>query len=230
MINSEYQEVIKAARLGGQVIKKYFGQNLAVKLKSTIHDFQTKADLESEKAVIGHLQKKFPGYNILSEEIGYIDKNSEYTFIIDPLDGSNNFVFLDRVYWAQKGKGAYCDGKKIHVSRQSGLKDSNIAYNCGYIFSRQEYAKIFKKLQVAEIKRYLTSWSVALDFCLLAAGRIDGIINNKCEVYDFIAGRLIASEAGAVITDFKGQKDEDKNNRFIASCGKKIHQDILKIL
>ncbi len=90
--------------------------------------------------------------------------------------------------------------------------------------------KIFKKLQVAENKRYVTSWSVALDFCLLAAGRIDGIINNKCEVYDFIAGRLIASEAGAVITDFKGQKDEDKNNRFIASCGKKIHQDILKIL
>ena len=92
MISKKYKNIIKAAVAGGKITKKYFGKVLELEGKTRPSDFRTKADLESEKAIIKILEKSFPTYNIISEEAGEINKNSEYTFEIDPLDGTNNFV------------------------------------------------------------------------------------------------------------------------------------------
>jgi len=85
--------IIKATQAGGKVLIQYFSQNLKIKRKSTPADLQTNADLASEKAILEVLKKEFPKYNIWSEEVGLIDKKSEYSFVIDPLDGTLNFIY-----------------------------------------------------------------------------------------------------------------------------------------
>lgn len=264
-MNSEFKKIIKAAKAGGQILKKYFGhviptwhgQDLKIKEKTTVADFQTEADLESEKAILEIISKNFPDYNIYSEERGHIDKKSEHTFVIDPLDGSNNFVLgipnfstciallknnqiifsvvynpiLNQVYYGQKGKGAFLDGQVLSVNKEADIKKATIAYTCKYTSPREYFDHLIKGLHKKEIKRILTSWSPALDFCLLASGKIEAMINYDNEIYDYMPGKLIAREAGAMITDFKGEKDlDDKNNTFLVSNGTRIHQQLLDVL
>ena len=93
---SEMQHMVEttilAAEHGGTIVKNYFGDLLDIEEKTMVSDFRTKADTEAENAILHVLTKNFPQYNILSEEAGFLDHHSEYTFVIDPLDGSNNFV------------------------------------------------------------------------------------------------------------------------------------------
>lgn len=257
MVNIDITKIIQAAENGGREVNKYFGDVLKINEKSTLSDFRTKADTESEKAILSVLKSEFPDFNILSEETGVIDKNSEYTFIIDPLDGTNNFVLgipnfsisialmkndelilgvvhipiLGQTYYAQKGKGAYLNDRKLSVNSEQDMKRVTISYTCGYINSRDFSQKLQKKLDDFPIKRVLTMWSPAVDLCLLASGKIEAIINNANEIYDFAAGKIIAREAGAVITDFEGNKDvEDRSNVFIVSNTKNIQQNLIVIL
>src|SRR3989338_4878503 len=91
MSKKEKQIIIAAAKAGGKIVKKYFGKIQSVEEKSCAWDFRTEADVKSEEVIIKILTSEFPTYNILSEECGLIDNESEYTFYIDPLDGTNNF-------------------------------------------------------------------------------------------------------------------------------------------
>jgi len=257
MINKEYKDVIKAAKAGGAITKKYFGKVLELEGKSTPADFRTKADLESEKAIIKILSKKFPTYNIVSEEAGEINKNSEYTFIIDPLDGTNNFVLgmpyfstciglmkgdttifgvvynpiLKNIYFAEKGKGAYLNGKRISVNKNASLEESSLSYVGSYkvpiAHSPESMSKLYHKC-----KRVLNNWSVLLDFCLLASGKIEAVtlVSDVC-LHDYVAGKLIAKEAGAMITDLNGDPEiNDKNCISLSTNGTAIHNEILEIL
>src|SRR3989344_581814 len=91
-ISSKYQPVIDAVKAGGAVLLKYFGAAYDIHQKSSASDLRTTADLESEKVILEKLSQTFPDYNLYSEEAGEINKGSEYTFAIDPLDGTSNFV------------------------------------------------------------------------------------------------------------------------------------------
>jgi myo-inositol-1(or 4)-monophosphatase len=247
--------IIKAAKAGGKVLIQHFNQNLEIRAKSTLADLQTNADLASEKVILEILKKEFPKYNIWSEEAGLIDKKSEYSFVIDPLDGTLNFIYgipyfsvaialmkkketlfsiiydpvFKKTYWAEKGKGAYLNDKKIKVNQETNIKKCSIVYITGYKNSKNYFPKLVKKLDNYKVKRILTNWSVALDFCLFASGKIEAIIHVNSELYDHIAGKLIAEEAGALITDFKGKK-EFEGRKFLVSNGTKIHEQILKIV
>lgn len=257
MIKKKYKAIIKAAKAGGEITKKYFGKVLEIEGKTIPADFRTKADLESEKAIIKILTKAFPKYNIISEEIGEINKNSEYTFHVDPLDGTNNFVLgipyfsvsigltkgneiifgvvynpiLENIYYAEKGKGAFCNGKKIKVNKELDIKNSSVSlvvsFGCPRDFSSKTWVKIFTK----NVKRVLSFWSVALDLCLLASGKIESIIIRELHLWDFVAGKIIAKEAGAVVTDFKGSQEKSEvNDTFLVSNSTKIHNEILELL
>lgn len=257
MINKNYKEIIKAAKAGGKIVKKYFGKVLEIEGKSEPRDFRTKADLESEKAIIKILEKAFPEYNIISEEAGEANKNSEYTFVIDPLDGTNNFVLgvpyfstsiglmkgdnvifgvvydpiSENTYCAEKGRGSYLNGKRIHVNKESDIKNSSVSLVVNYGFSFEKYMKMMSGLYGTNVKRVLTLWSVALDYCLLASGKIEALVLHEVPLYDFIAGKLIANEAGAKISDFSGNMlSGDRKGRFLTTNGTKIHQEILEIL
>ncbi len=257
MIKKEYRDIVKATIAGGEITKKYFGKALKIEGKSMPSDFRTKADLGAEKAILKILEKKFPAYNINSEEIGSIDKNSEYTFVVDPLDGTNNFVLgipqfsisiglmkgeetifgvvynpiLDNIYFAEKGGGAFLNNKKIRVNRESDIEKSSVSLIVSYAFSRDDHNDIVNRLNNKKVKRILTNWSALLDFGLLASGKIEAIMLYELPLHDFVAGKLIAKEAGALVTDFKGvEENNDKNNRFLITNGTKIHQEMLKIL
>ncbi|MDD5626481.1 MAG: inositol monophosphatase [Patescibacteria group bacterium] len=256
-MDSSLKKIIQAAENGGRILKKYFGKTMELQEKSTVSDFRTEADLESEAVILKILSLEFPHYNIFSEEKGIIDKKSDYTFVVDPMDGSNNFVLgipnfsvciallknnevisavihspiLNQTYRAEKGKGAFLENKKLRVNQEADIKRVSVVYTCNDVNSREYADNLTRKLNAVKVKRVLTNWSPALDFCLLASGKIEAIINNDNEIYDYIAGKLIAQEAGALITDFKGRQEKnDKNSIFLASNGTKIHEQLLKIL
>ncbi|MFH2028608.1 MAG: inositol monophosphatase family protein, partial [Nanoarchaeota archaeon] len=143
------KEAIKAAKEAGKIQLRYFETGIAKKAKKD-DSFVTKADIESTKAIRNILGKNFPDHTLKCEELGTTRKNSDYKWIIDPLDGTHNFIIdnplfgvsialkhkdevilgvinmpvLGKMYHAQKGKGAYCNGKKINVSKMNRLDKS----------------------------------------------------------------------------------------------------------
>lgn len=256
-MKNHIDSLVQAAYAGGKIIQDYFGQALHIEEKSHITDFRTKADLESEEAILNILTKAFPDYNIIAEETGLQDKGSAYSFAIDPLDGTNNFVLgipnfsvsiglfhgdeiiagvvyvpiLDLLFKAEKNKGAWCNDEPLKVSSIEDISQATIAYTCGYLKSFQEELPILKKLRDKSLKRYLTNWSPAYDYCLLASGKIDAVINNENDLYDYAAGKLIAREAGALITTFEGEKQNDKDSAiFLMTNGTELHQKTLKVI
>ena len=177
----------------------------------------------------------------MAEEKGSINKNSEYTFYIDPLDGTNNFVLtianfsisislckgdeiimgviynpiIDNLYYAEKGKGAFVDGAPLQVNTEADLKNSTICYSRAYATSHRTETEVMNLLYDKGAKRVMSNWSVAFDFCMLASGRTEAIISSGLELYDWTAGKLIAREAGAKITNFDGTPEtSDKNQSF----------------
>ncbi len=258
MLGKDKKAIISAAKAGGEVVKSYFGKVLSVEEKSCAWDFRTEADVESEAAILKVLGRAFPTYNIMSEECGFLDRKSEYTFYVDPLDGTNNFVLgipnfsvlislargkeavfglvylpmLDILYHAEKGGGAFCGDNLIKPSIERSMKNATVGYACGYKTPKPEVVRIISNLKLkGEVKRTLFNWSPAVDFCLLASGKIESIFNQKTEIYDFLGAKLILREAGCVITDSEGRPDTDDFSRiFLASCHPLIHRKMLKLI
>lgn len=256
MRKKDQQEIIRAAKAGGKVVRSYFGKVLTITEKSRASDFRTEADVESEAAIIAVLEKAFSAYNIFSEECGFIDKKSEYTFYIDPLDGTNNFALgipnfsvsialvrgaetlfglvylpiIDLSYYAAKGGGAFCNNIKLKSSTETSLSKSTGAFLCGYSCPKPFIQRVIGNLR-RRTKRVLVNWSVASDFCLVAAGKIETVVNKKTELWDFLAAKLIAKEAGCVVTDFKGKPEKnDLNSTFLTSSNMDIHRKVLPLL
>lgn len=257
-MNINIDKIITAAQKGGDEVKKLFGGCQNVHQKSIALDFRTKADLESEKKIIKILTEDFPDVNILSEEKGFLDRKSEYTFIIDPLDGTSNFIlgipnfsvsiglargkeiiagavndiFLDNIYFARKGEGAFLNDKKIWVNNEKDVRKANIGYDCDYgHYFDSALSDLMEKMGEKNIKRFLVNMSPALDLCRVACGVIECFVNNGNQIYDYAAGKLIVKEAGGEITDFNGKDDLDvDNNIFLTSNGTELHKEILYML
>jgi myo-inositol-1(or 4)-monophosphatase len=248
--------IVRAARKGGKVLKRYFGESLETTVKSTLADFRTRADTESEEEILRVLKAEFPDYGYYSEETGKDSSNSQYTFVIDPLDGTNNFAtglptfsvsiallhrgvallgvvycpFLEGAYYAQRGIGAFFDGAPLSASQETDMSKSAFAVSAGYKTDRDYEIDCHVAFQKRNPKRVMHEWSTAYCLCLLAAGRIEGMISNGAEIYDFAAGKLIAEEAGAIVTDFDGQQEHDEgNDAFVVGCTEEIHNELLKV-
>ncbi len=247
--------MLRAARQSGKILRRYFGETLETSQKTSIADLQTEADTESEKRILDILEKEYPDYNIHSEERGLEDKGSEYTFIIDPMDGTNNFSlgipnisisialmhrdiilsgvvhspFLEGTYYATRGDGAFFDGLRINVSKEKDLSKSTIVTSKGYSSSIAFERQLMKNLHEKKVKRILNPWSTAYALTLIGAGHIEGMISCGAEIYDIAAAKLIAREAGALVTDFEGNQDIDKNNFFMVACTKELQKELIDI-
>ena len=258
MISKQYQGIVDAAESAGEVLKKYFGKKLEmVKEKLMPSDLQTTADLEAEKTILKVLNQHYPKYSIISEEVGEIKKDSDYSFVIDPLDGTNNFVLGianftsvialvkgDKVifsvvhspmtaetFYAETGQGAYLNGHKIYVNNVSDFTKATIAHHVDYSANLFQKTILRKALTDKGIKRLLSYWSPAFELCLLAAGRIEGVIREKGVIHDFLAGKMIAMEAGAKVTGLDGTAEKDvKSDAFILSNATSIHQDLIEVM
>jgi len=246
---------IKVARLAGKVILDHLGKiskrDINLKLTS---DFVTSADRESERMIIDTIKKDFPYHHILAEESLKESAGKEYRWIIDPLDGTTNYIhgypvfsvsialeykgeiivgvifdpLRDELFFAEKGKGAFLNGNPVRLSSTVALQDSLIT--TGFPFRRKDmidpYLKLFKNffLKVSDLRR---AGSAALDLAYLACGRCDGFFEIGLSPWDIAAGSLLIKEAGGVVTDFSGGAEYLWTGNIVAGTPA-VHREILK--
>lgn len=249
---------VRAARNAGKVIAKSYEQLdlVQAELKGS-NDFVTNVDIEAEQAIISTIQASYPDHSFVAEESGVTDgKDTKFQWIIDPLDGTTNFVKgiphfavsialkvdgkLDQavifdpirgeLFTASKGAGAQLDGKRIRVNKAKELTGTLIA--TGFPFKQKHqldaYQAIFSDMftQVADMRR---AGSAALDLAYVAAGRMEGFWELGLKPWDTAAGQLIAREAGAVIADFEGGDKFDQSGNIVVATPK-ILGAMLKII
>ena len=249
---------IKAAKVAGKIHKKYFQGNFKIETKGNSFDLLTIADLESEKGIVAFILKYFPEHNFICEENYYPKTNSDYSWIIDPLDGTNNFacgipifctsialvhkdkllagvvydVLRNELFYAQKGKGAFLNGKPIRVNKVNNFKQAMLITGFYYdrgkaMLSTLSQIKRFFQKHILGIRRL---GAAALDLCYVACGRAAGFWEFELNPWDFAAGKLIIEEAGGRFTGKRGEKIALAEKHFIIASNGKIHQQILSVL
>ena len=203
--------------------KKLQTESFKVNTKSTKTDLVTEVDLFSEDMIKAKIEKNYPEHNILGEESGNTNKESDYTWVIDPLDGTNNYASaypiycvsialkykseivlgviyvpeLDEIYSAIKGKGAYKSGEEIKISNKNKLSSALISTGFPYDKKDSEIDNLapFNKI-LKKIRGVRRSGSAAFDFISIASSRIDAFWEFKLKEWDYAAGKLIVEEAG----------------------------------
>lgn len=213
--------MVRAAYAAGEILKSSFNHPHSETAKShTYYDVVSKADIDSEDAILKILSTELPTANLLSEERGFIDHKSDDTIIIDPLDGSSNFLIglphfsvalahlnsgkvlasvvynpvLDEMYFAEKGKGAFLNNKRLQS--QAEKTSSYVSVNFSHRALWKEKRGFFDQVYESGFSRVMNNWSPNLDFCLLARNKIDAVVSCNSLIYDFAPGFLIAKESG----------------------------------
>ena len=228
-ISSNLNIMIKASEKASKVLIRDFGEieKLQVSNKGPT-DFVTNADIKVEKIIIEELKKAKPNYSIISEENGVeINKDKNNTWIIDPIDGTVNFLhgiphfaisialkkeneivsgliydpIKDEMFFGEKNNGAFFNNERIRVSKKNKLSDCLFATG-GKIVS--DYSFLYRK-----------SGSAALDMAYVAAGRYDGYFQKNLNIWDIAAGIIIIKEAGGVINEIDASNQ--KNIEIITS-------------
>ncbi len=240
-ISSNLNLMIKAAEKASKSIIRDFGEieNLQVSKKGP-HDFVTKTDKHVEKILIEELSKSKKNYSFLTEETGKINnKDKENIWIIDPIDGTTNFLhgiphfaisiafkskqeiisglvfdpIKDEMFFVEKNKGAFLNNQRLRVSKKNNLDEC--------LFSSNHEGVKFSELNM----RY--SGCAALDLAYVAAGRLDGYFQNNINLWDIAAGALMVKEAGGIVNDLS--KFSINNIGIRASSGS-IHDKMLENL
>lgn len=250
---------IKAARAAGAIINRASLdiERLTVTAKSH-NDFVTEVDQAAEEAIISTILEAYPGHGILAEESGRTQgaKHSEYVWIIDPLDGTTNFIHGFPVYavsialafrgqiqqavvydpsrndlfYASKGKGAYMNDRRIRVSKRTRMLEALIG--TGFPFRKgdnfQRYLKMFEDVMVqcAGVRR---PGAASLDLCYVAAGFYDGFFETGLSPWDVAAGSLIITEAGGLVGNFTGEPDYLYQREIVAGTPR-IYGQLVKTL
>lgn len=246
---------IKAAFQGAAELKAYFGKLESVAKKGRI-DLVTQADVASETKIIETIRSRFPDHTILAEESGRSGDKSAIRWVVDPLDGTTNYahglpifgisiatevngevvvgVVLNplggELFTALKAQGALLNDRPIRVSTTQAVSDSLLITGFPYEWGDQQ-AAIFERfarcaLAARGIRRL---GAAALDLCHVAAGRADAYWEVQLKPWDSAAGTLIAREAGARVTDYRGADYTYDNDELLASNGL-IHAQMLALL
>lgn len=257
-MKNDFLKVAKQAALeAGKVIKKYSGKYGEENIKGgDKSNFATIADTEAENVIIKILTSSFPTHNIIAEESGIKNKKSEYTWVIDPLDGTIVFkaglpffvvsiglmkdnvpiigviyqVLTDELYFAQKGKGAYLNSEKIKVSQTNDMEEVMLAADFGHNKGRQIKFNNFVAPLMNKVSYVYSLGSDAFLMALLAKGIFD-VFATDAYVWDFVAGAVIVREAGGKVTNFEGNEpDWSKERLSIVASNGAIHDQILEAL
>ena len=240
-ISSNLNIMIKAAEKASKSVIRDFGEveKLQVSKKGP-RDFVTKTDKLVEKILIDELSKTKKNYSFLSEEIGFIkNKDQENLWIIDPIDGTTNFLhgiphfaicialqskkeilsgliydpIKDEMYFTEKNKGAYLNNHRLRVSKKNSIEDC--------LFSSNHEGVKFSNLNL----RY--SGCAALDLAYVASGRLDGFFHNKINLWDVAAGALLVKEAGGIVNNLNDYKN---NNIDIRAASSEIYDKMIGAL
>jgi len=246
---------VRAARSAGRVLLRYFerADTLTVSRKG-LNDYVSEVDRAAEQAIIAELRGKFPHHAILAEESGHHQGNEEFQWLIDPLDGTTNYLhgfphfsvsialryrgqlehavvydpLHEELFTATRGSGAQLNDRRIRVSKLPGLDDALLGTGFPYHDHRSAtpYLRILEALlaKTAGIRR---PGSAALDFAYVAAGRVDGFWELGLAPWDMAAGALLVREAGGTVTDLAGG-DRFLETGNVAAAGIKVHAAMLK--
>ena len=250
--------MVKACRKASKILIRDFGEieKLQVSLKGP-GDFVTASDKKVEKILIEELQKARPNYSILSEEIGEINNDISFKWIIDPIDGTANFLhgiphfaisiglehdkeiicgiiydpIKDEMFVAEKGQGSYLNNQRMRVSARSKLQ------NCIIFTGGPKHESKDRDLSLKEYNNFSSEvlipirklGSASLDMAYVAAGRCDGFWQRNLNYWDIAAGIIIVKEAGGFVTDFYG-KNEYIQNKTILVSNSKIDKEMIEVL
>ncbi len=244
----------RAAIAGGAVVRRYFGRRVSA-IEKRGSDLLTEVDLAAEETIVGLLRAAHPEFGVVSEEAGARESGSPYTWVVDPLDGTNNFVsgipqvgvsiallrgdealigvvyqpMTETLWWARRGGGAWRDGEAITATHAVEPRRAVVAWVQGYPVPIETAARYQRALQ-GRVKRLLTNWAPALDWCLLADGRLDALISLDSEWEDQLAGTLIAREAGVLVTDLSGRAYTPRTTRILACGDADLHATLRQTL
>ena len=250
---------VKAARAAGALINRASMDLDLLKVNTKApNDFVTEVDQAAERVIIDTLLGAYPGHGILAEESGSARgaKDSEYVWIIDPLDGTTNFIHglpvyavsialahrgqvqqavvydptRNDLYFASRGRGAFLNDKRLRVSKRLRLAESLIG--TGFPFRKgddfKRYLRIFEDVMhhCAGLRR---PGAAALDLCYVAAGYYDGFFETGLSPWDVAAGSLIVTEAGGLVGNFTGEADF-LHRREVVAGNPKIYAQMVSLL
>jgi myo-inositol-1(or 4)-monophosphatase len=245
--------LLTAAHAGAALLKQYFEGTFEIQSKDTINNLVTEVDKKSEEAIINAIRATFPDHYILSEEAGDLSTDSAYKWIIDPIDGTVNFAhgipiccvsiglefegvvqmgvvlnpFMNELFFAEKDKGAFLNGKPIKVSGKLDLESACLVTGFPYRWAQVDtdpipvFEKFIRKgLPVRRLG------SAAIDLCWVACGRFDAFWEYNLNPWDIAAGYLIVEEAGGRISNFIGDPLDVYDKQTLAT-NTHLHQQML---
>lgn len=234
MIPEKTREILEEAmKRAGKVLLNHYGIPLEASVKESISSVVTEADLASEHTIIEILESTSEPFNIISEESGYRDHGSAYTWVVDPLDGTSNYaaglpwfgvimtLFHEEVpvqaamylpveeqfYWAEKGGGAWRNGAPIRCSGSDELQELLVAYSFDFNSDPgKTEAEMDLMGKLSRKIRNTRSTNSLVDFCYTVDGRLGATINQATRIWDIAAPWLMTREAGGIVTDISGSE------------------------
>lgn len=250
---SEFKKTaIGAALKAGDILKNGFGKSFGITSKEGRNNLVTEFDLLSENCIISEITARYPGHSILAEESGSRMTGSEFTWVIDPLDGTVNFAnglpvfsisiglmkdneiiagiiynpLLDEMFSSEKNGGAFLNGKNISVSHNGDILRSLLVTGFSYNIDKNIDAVIapFRKI-VGDGIPVRRLGSAALDLAYVACGRFDGFWEEDLKPWDVCAGTLLVNEAGGRVTCFEDDSCAVDDKTILATNGK-IHENL----
>ena len=247
---------IETAKEAGIILMKHFGNISSIERKSTDIDLVTIADKQSENFIVDRIKTNYPRHHIITEESDLTTRSSHYRWVIDPLDGTTNFVHslpifavsiglqyqeetilgvvynpaANKCFVAEKNGRAFLNEQPIHVTSSNTLRNSLLVTGFPYIHDNN-YDNCFTLFQelYGRTQGVRRLGAAALDFCFVAMGRFDGFWEFGLHPWDVCAGNLILQEAGGRTSDWDGSHMPYSGRRVLATNGH-IHSEIMAVL
>ncbi len=247
---------IALAREAGQLLNRYFERKLTITSKTTAVDLLTEADVASERLIVEAIRARYPNHRIMAEESNEGQAEADETlWMIDPLDGTTNYVHgfpvfavsiavrhrgelalgvtydpqRDECFWAERGGGTWLNGRRVRVSQANALGHSLLATGFPYRRAQKPTVNLaeFGRL-MPRVQGLRRAGAATLDIAYVAAGRLDGYWEYYLEPWDWAAGVLMVEEAGGQVSEIGGQPWSLGSQNIVASNGR-LHGALLEV-
>jgi myo-inositol-1(or 4)-monophosphatase len=248
--------LLQALEAAAAEITKYNDIDFKISNKEGVNNLVTEVDHASERIIIDVIKASFPGHQILSEECGELVQDSQYKWIIDPIDGTVNFAhripicaisigleyegkmilggvynpFLNEMFLAEKGQGATLNNKPISVSKKAAVESACLVTGFPYTYLDEPNGplQVFDRFirRGVPVRRL---GSAAIDLAWVACGRFDGFYEHKLQAWDSAAGFLLVEEAGGRVTNLKGDEYSPYEPGIVATNGV-IHDELVRVV
>jgi myo-inositol-1(or 4)-monophosphatase len=257
IIKTAKEVAVRAVKQAGQIAKDRFDRITDLQEKDEFGDVVTAVDYQAEAIILQEITRVFPDHRIRSEESGDNGRASDWLWMVDPLDGTNNFAIgipvfsssitllyrsepvlgviyepmVQRLYLAVKNEGASCNGHRMQVRMREELRKGTVGWIQGHHVQGHETAVRLRHYLDVHFRRMIRLWAPSLQWCMLAKGDLDGIVLFNSEGDDLYAGILMVKEAGGLVMDFDGNLFEGMDREpYLIACHPEHKDDFLEVV